>query len=545
MRNYKNLVAFLFTIVFFIPQYADAYPGKVKKKFDTPGAIATGLTYDGNMLWVADRKEKKLFGVNPETGATVKELSSPAYWPMGLAWDGEYLWNVDVKGGIPLSENYDGVVYKIDREDGSIVHTVSAPLSNPRGLTWDGKYLWTVDNSKNKIVQFDPDDGTTINTFKSPAKDPRGITFDGKYLWISDRMKDELYMVSPKDGSVIIITEAPGKFTRGLAYFDKHLWANDSQSDKIYQMVVDDGETIRKTNPHHAKVNYTHQVTNFGPGMLKALDVHIAIPRDRKNQELKEEPSFTPAYTEEAADQWGQRTAHFSAKQIEPGEMVNYEMNVEATTYDTRWFIFPDKVGSLDDIPDAIKDKYLENNEKYQYDHPIIRDGIKKALGDQISDNPYWKARALFNYLIDNMYYEMVGGWNTAPTVLDRGNGSCSEYTFVYISMCRAIGIPARYVGSLVVRGDDASLDDVFHRWAEIYLPNYGWVPVDPSGGDQELPRDQANYIGHLSHRFLITTQSGGGSETMEWTYNSNDSWVTEPKTHVVSDNFADWAPLE
>jgi len=545
MKNYTTLIAFLFTVIFFIPQQADAYPGKVKKKFDTPGAIATGLTYDGNMLWVADRKAKKLFGVNPETGETAKELSAPAYWPMGLAWDGEYLWNVDVKGGIPLSENYDGVVYKIDREDGSIVHTINAPLSSPRGLTWDGKYLWTVDNDENKIVQFDPDDGTTINTFKSPAKDPRGITFDGKYLWISDRMKDELYMVSPKDGSVIIITEAPGKFTRGLAYFDKHLWANDSQSDKIYQMVIDDGETIRKTNPHHARVTYTHQVTNFGPGMLKELDVHIAIPRGRKNQELKQEPSFTPAYTEETADQWGQRTAHFSDEQIEPGEMVNYEMDVEATTYDTRWFIFPDKVGSLDDIPDSIKDRYLENNEKYQYDHPIIRDGIKEALGNQTPDNPYWKARALFNYLIDNMYYEMVGGWNTAPTVLDRGNGSCSEYTFVYISMCRAIGIPARYVGSLVVRGDDASMDDVFHRWAEIYLPNYGWVPVDPSGGDKKLPRDQANYIGHLSHRFLITTQSGGGSQTMEWTYNSNDSWVTEPKTHVVSDNFADWAPVE
>ena len=545
MKNYTTLIAFLFTVIFFIPQQADAYPGKVKKKFDAPGAIATGLTYDGNMLWVADRKAKKLFGVNPETGETAKELSAPAYWPMGLAWDGEYLWNVDVKGGIPLSENYDGVVYKIDREDGSIVHTINAPLSSPRGLTWDGKYLWTVDNDENKIVQFDPDDGTTINTFKSPAKDPRGITFDGKYLWISDRMKDELYMVSPKDGSVIIITEAPGKFTRGLAYFDKHLWANDSQSDKIYQMVIDDGETIRKTNPHHARVTYTHQVTNFGPGMLKELDVHIAIPRDRKNQELKQEPSFTPAYTEETADQWGQRTAHFSDEQIEPGEMVNYEMDVEATTYDTRWFIFPDKVGSLDDIPDSIKDRYLENNEKYQYDHPIIRDGIKEALGNQTPDNPYWKARALFNYLIDNMYYEMVGGWNTAPTVLDRGNGSCSEYTFVYISMCRAIGIPARYVGSLVVRGDDASMDDVFHRWAEIYLPNYGWVPVDPSGGDKKLPRDQANYIGHLSHRFLITTQSGGGSQTMEWTYNSNDSWVTEPKTHVVSDNFADWAPVE
>jgi len=147
--------------------------------------------------------------------------------------------------------------------------------------------------------------------------------------------------------------------------------------------------------------------------------------------------------------------------------------------------------------------------------------------------------------LIDNMYYEMVGGWNTAPTVLDRGNGSCSEYSFVYISMCRAAGLPARYVGSVVVRGDYASFDDVFHRWVEVYLPNYGWVPIDPSGGDKDWPRDQANYIGHLDHRFLITTESGGGSETMGWTYNSNENLVTDPKTFVVSDHFAEWEPVD
>ncbi len=545
MRTLTKLFVTLIAALILMPHQSNAYPGEVKKKFDTPGPIATGLTYDGNLLWTADRKTKQLYGVNPETGETEKQLSSPAYWPMGLTWDGENLWNVDVNGDVPLSGNSSGNVYKIDPNDGTLLHTVNVPLGSPRGLTWDGRYLWTVDNSSNKVVQFDPDDGTTIKSFKSPAKDPRGITFDGKYLWISDRMKDEIYMVSPENGSVIIITEAPGQFTRGLAYFDKHLWANDSQSDKIFQMVTDDGDKVRRTNPHHGKVTYTHQVTNFGPGMLKEFDAHIAIPRDRETQELKKQPVFTPEYTEEVVDQWDQRTAHFHKENIEPGETANFEMTVEATTYDTRWFIFPDKVGSLDDIPQSVEDKYLKNNEKYQYDHPVIREGIKKALGDQTTDNPYWKARDIFNYLIDNMYYELEGGWNTAPAVLRRGNGSCSEYTFVFISMCRAIGIPARYVGSVVIRGDDASLDDVFHRWAEVYMPNYGWIPMDPSGGDKELPRDQANYIGHLSHRFLITTQSGGGSETMEWTYNSNDSWVTEPKTHVVSDNFADWAPLK
>lgn len=545
MKPLKLLPVLLFAFSLSFPDTATAYPGKVLNQFDTPGSIVTGMTYDGQLLWVADRKAKKLFGLQPRTGEVQKELKSPAYWPMGLAFDGQYLWNVDVKGGIPLSENYNGVVYQLDPEDGTIVHTVQAPANSPRGITWDGEYLWTVDNQHDKVIQFNPEDGTTIKSFRSPASDPRGITFDGRYLWISDRMKDELYMVSPEDGSVIIITEAPGNFTRGLAYFDGNLWAGDSQQDQVYQLAVRDGERVRRSQAQRSKITYTHQVTNFGPGLLKEADVHMAIPEDRENQEIHQEVTYTPGYTNLVTDQWNQETAHFHQENIQPGVTVNYEMEVEATLYDVRWFIFPDEVGSLDEIPGDIKERYLVNNEKYQYDHPIIREGIKEALGHQTSDNPYWKLRDLFNYLIDNMYYEMVGGWNTAPTVLERGNGSCSEYTFVFISMCRAVGIPARYVGSVVKRGDEASMDDVFHRWVEVYLPNYGWVPVDPSGGDKKWPRDQANYIGHLSNRFLITTQSGGGSKTMEWTYNSNDAWVTEPQTYVVSDHFADWTPLE
>jgi transglutaminase-like putative cysteine protease len=543
MRPLKHCSLLILIISLLIPTLGQAYPGKVIKKFKTPGHIPTGLTHDGQNLWMADRKAKMLFAVNPETGELQKKISSPAYWPMGLTFDGEHLWSVDVKGGIPLSENYNGVVYKVDPTDGTVLHTVSAPTGTPRGLAWDGKYLWCVDNSQDKVIQFNPNDGTTIKSFDAPARDPRGIAYDGQYLWITDRTSDEIYMVSPENGSVIIIAEAPGPFTRGITSMGGHLWAVDSQNDELCQIKAKSDEPYRRTNPVETSVTYTHQVTNFGPGNVKTLDIHLAIPHDRPNQEVEGEISYSPEYTDVVTDQWDQETAHLSRENMKPNERVNFEMKVNCTLYDVRYNIYPDQVGNLSEVPQDIKDKYLANNEKYQYNHPVIQDAVKKSLGKDETNNPYWMARKMFNYIIDNMYYEMVGGWNTAPAVLERGNGSCSEYTFVYIAMCRSVGIPARYVGSLVVRGDKASMDDVFHRWVEIYLPNYGWVPVDPSGGDRKLPRDQANAIGHLPARYLITTQSGGGSKTMEWTYNSNDSWTTEPKTYVVSDNFADWAP--
>ncbi|MCK4663970.1 MAG: hypothetical protein KAT68_13970 [Bacteroidales bacterium] len=533
----------ILTILIFYFINIFGYTGEIIQEFDIPGKFPTGLTYDGKNLWLTDRKTDKIYCINPDKGQIIKEINSPGYWPTGLAFDGKYIWNADVKGGIPLAENYNGKIYQIDPMDGTILKTLQSPTGAPRGLTWDGKYLWCVDNFKDKIIQFDPKDGTTIKSFSSPASEPRGLTFDGKYLWISDRIKDEIYMVDPVSGCVLIIMNAPGPFTKGLCFDGKFLWAVDHQNNKLYKITINDDVKYLRSNKHKSKVTFTHLTTNFGPGTIKTLDVHFAIPSNRDNQDITDTIKYFPEYTDIITDKWGQKTAHYHVQDITQGAFNEIKMVSEITTYDVRYFVYPDKVGTLEDIPKNIKEKYLENNEKYQYEHPVIKAALKKSVSNE--KNPYWIARKIYNYLINNMYYEMTGGWNTAPTVLERGNGSCSEYTFVYIAMCRAAGIPARYVGSVVIRGDHASMDDVFHRWAEIYLPGYGWIPVDPSGGDDKWSRDQANSFGALVNRFYITTQSGGGSETMEWTYNSNEFYTTEPKTNVVVEYFNDWEPVE
>jgi sugar lactone lactonase YvrE len=539
MKIHSFFRAFLLTSLILQSWLIHAYPGQVLKSFGLPGQYCTGLTYDGKNLWVADRKTDLLYCLDPNTGSVIRTLQSPGYWPLALAWDGTYLWNSDLKGGKDVSEEYDGIIYRIDPSSGQVLQTLEAPSRSPVGLAYDGQYLWCIDDISDEIIQFSPLDGTTISSFRSPAQNPSGLAFDGKYLWVCDRGKDEIYRVDPHSGRVILITESPGPYPAGLCFDGNKLWNIDYQHDKLYQLVVNDGETFHKYKERKGKVIFTHQIKNFGPGKVITADLHIAIPVNRDNQELTGEPVFNMPPTGFVTDKWGQKTAHFHFENLEAGETKTVEMTTVATTWEVRYFIFPDQVGSFAQIPGEITAKYLEDHEKFQIAHPVIQQAVREVVGDE--KNPYWIMRDIFDYINANMYYEMTGGWNTAPTVLARGNGSCSEYALVFISMCRAAGIPARYAGSVVVRGEDASMDDVFHRWAEVYLPGYGWIPVDPSRGDQDWPRDQANAIGSVSGTLLITTQGGGGSETLEWTYNSNQFWTTEPKTYVNFENFADW----
>jgi hypothetical protein len=293
-------------------------------------------------------------------------------------------------------------------------------------------------------------------------------------------------------------------------------------------------------DPREEKVVLRRQLTNRGPGTVAEAEVFVAIPKDLANQKLAGPPRFEPSPEGFVEDRWGQKFARFVARDLAPGESLDLTMTVDATLYAVRRHIDPESVGGFEDIPEGVK-IYLQDGSKYAIEHPSIQNHLKAAVGDE--SRLYWMLRKIARYIQDRMHYELVGGWNIAPTVIDRGSGSCSEYTFVFIAMCRAAGIPARYTGALVIRGDDASTDEVFHRWAEVYLPGFGWVPFDVQAGDKPTPEKQGEAFGDLPNRFLITTIGGGGSEYIGWDYNSTARWSCRGRCDVADLHLGDWYP--
>jgi len=527
----KRLLVFM--ILFFAFASLQAYPGKIVKAFKTPAGFSTGITFDGHYLWLADYQSDSLYQIDPNTGAIVHKIPSPGFWPMGLAWDGKYLWNVD---------KMQKKIFQVDPKDGSIVNVFEAPSDDPEALTWDGKTLWVSDARSNRIMSLDMNDGTAVVSFKGPARRVNGLTFDGKYLWATDRLMDELYMIDPQTGEVILITDTPGPYPRGLAYDGTYLWCVDFQNDSLYQIVRKDKDKFRLKDPRKAEITLTHEVRGLGDGTMQSLNVYFAIPETYAQQEILS-VRYTPKKSESVLDRWGQPIACFYYKNLKANFDVRTTMKVRAKISAIDYFIFPEDVGTVKDIPKNILKTYTQNGSKYMLENPYIKKLAKQIVGNET--NPYWMARKIFDYLHEHLTYKLEGGWNVAPVILKRGTGSCSEYSISFIALARAAGLPARYVGSVVVRGDAASMDNVFHRWTEVYLPHYGWIPFDPSGGDQPLPRDQARFIGHLSNRFLITTHGGGDSKYLGWYYNYNQHFRCDPKLQVTVESFAEWQPIK
>jgi hypothetical protein len=525
-------ILFIILVFFIMDCVAFASPGDIVDSISTPCGCPTGLAYDGNYLWVADRKADSIYKIDPKTGSITKSIPTPGFWPMGLAWDGKYLWNTDLE---------EEAIYKIDPESEKVLCSIPTPCPSPRGLTWDGNSLWLSDDYEDKVYQVSIEDGTIISSFDAPSGSSTGLAYGRKYLWSADRLRDEIYMLKPDDGNVIIISDSISPYIQGLAWDGNYLWACDYETDKIYKIKIMDNNYYSLKDERKAEVEYTQEFRNYGPSVVNKLDFYLAIPQSLKNQVISD-IEYNPEPDGFLTDECGQVVAHYQFTDISANKIIRASIRTRAKIYKIHYFIFPENVLALNKIPREIRDKYLTDGSKYRIHNSIIKNAVEEAVGKE--KNPYWIMRRIFKYVIDHLKYERSRGWDAAPEILRRGTGSCSEYTFVFIAMCRAAGLPARFAGSVGIRGDDASLDMVFHRWAEVYLPNYGWIPVDPSGGDSKSPRRQAMALGILSNRHLITTL-GGGSKYLGWDYNSRAEWEFKGKVKIHLEKIAEWEPVK
>ncbi len=514
------------------PGRGRALPGDVLRSSASASPCVTGLTFDGRKVWVADHKTDRIYALDRK-GAVVRSLPSPGWRPAGLAFDGKYLWNLD---------EVDHKLYQVDPRTGVTVHRLDSPVAAPRALAWDGSALWISDRKTKTLRRIDPEDGTTITSIPAPSRSVEGLAFDGRYLFATDRLANKIYMLEPKRGEVIFSMPAPGPYPTGIAFDGKHMLVADYQTDRIYHLVHKDRARIRRKLERRERIEFTYQVRNFGPGTLPKLTIYLAWPGREQTHRLLGSPVFFGGRAKILREAPDRKVAAMSFTNVGPGRVVTVGWRAKADLYDVHHYVFPERVGRLGAVPASIRRLYLRNGRKYDIHSPVIQAAVRKAVGRQ--KNPYWMARRLYRYVHRHMHYELAGGWNTAPRVLSRGSGSCSEYSFVFIALCRAAGIPARYVGSVVVRRDDASFDDVFHRWVEIYLPGFGWLPVDPSRGDKKTEAGRGDAFSHVTADFIITTRSQGPSKYLGWSYNAAARWSCRGRCRVEEENIAEWTPL-
>lgn len=89
----------------------------------------------------------------------------------------------------------------------------------------------------------------------------------------------------------------------------------------------------------------------------------------------------------------------------------------------------------------------------------------------------------LSKYIQENFTYqnrEFGKAYPPDETLRDR-TGSCRDYSRLFISACRSLGIAARFVSGYLY-GNPMQAHEL-HAWVEVYLPGAGWRGFDPTEG--------------------------------------------------------------
>jgi len=101
-----------------------------------------------------------------------------------------------------------------------------------------------------------------------------------------------------------------------------------------------------------------------------------------------------------------------------------------------------------------------------------------------MDDSPYQVALRFCQYIYDN--FEYIKGVTTVESTLDEiwkiKAGVCQDFAHILMEMLRIAKIPARYVsGYICTSRDNFRGVGATHAWAEAYIPDFGWLGIDPT----------------------------------------------------------------
>jgi transglutaminase-like putative cysteine protease len=125
----------------------------------------------------------------------------------------------------------------------------------------------------------------------------------------------------------------------------------------------------------------------------------------------------------------------------------------------------------------AERERFLAATPTHQAAHPDVVARARAIIGDET--DPLARADRLQSWVFQQLRKDSNADSSTALDVLARQAGDCTEHTMLFVTLARAVGLPAREVGGIVY----ADLDEPafgWHAWAEIH-DGARWITVDPT----------------------------------------------------------------
>jgi len=265
------------------------------------------------------------------------------------------------------------------------------------------------------------------------------------------------------------------------------------------------------TNPAAYEIEYIFLITNNGPSTITQIDLQIPVVQEHPPYQRVENWVSDPHAVEVKEDSSGNKIAHICLKEkIGPGKSATIRMRCKVQIYTLSYNPVTSTFEEYDKNSDIYK-VYTAPGNHIESDNSQIKEKAAEIAGK--IDDPYLAAKKIYEFVISHMSYVRFDKCRGALYALQEKKGDCTEYSDLFIALCRARGIPARSVHGFTY----GSPGDQRHDWAEVYIPGMGWIPVDATWGQRGK-----DYFGNLTHthiRLYTGRELSAGEKKFSWYY--------------------------
>lgn len=212
------------------------------------------------------------------------------------------------------------------------------------------------------------------------------------------------------------------------------------------------------------------------PGETERIEFRLVVPQTIESRQNILSVSYSPGPSR-VFEANGNRYAEFVF--ANPGRHANVVMTVKAELlkYDLLTARLNRRTAYAQREP---LEGFLRSERYIEKDHPEIQQIAEDIEGETEIDI----VKNIYDYVLDTMEYTALSRTELgAVKAAQSGKGDCTEYSDLFVALCRAKGIPARVASGYTVGFGSTSTR---HNWVEVYLSEFGWVPFDPSAGDVE-----------------------------------------------------------
>ncbi len=269
-------------------------------------------------------------------------------------------------------------------------------------------------------------------------------------------------------------------------------------------------------------VVFSTRIVPRGEAALESPQIKLRLPIASPQQTLgKVQVEGKP---KRIKDRWNSPVAVYERPSLRPDENLVGRWSVSARVREFQWKQPQTGSGRAAALSPEERNLYLRDDPTFALSNQVVLEAARQACDGKTDD--WTKLDGIFQLVMDRLQYERDGKWDPAPDVLTSGKASCSEFSYSFIALCRASGIPARYVGGIVGRADEPfHVDTVFHRYPQAFVSDVGWVDFDPTRTDRAP--DRRLYFGRTSPNMLLLCVGDGGEGSVTgWDYLESHQWA-------------------